>query len=92
VPTSYSLRNVRSFLEYGEYRGNLYGTSLDAVRAVMKSKQVCVLTPYPQVCLCSNFLIVRFGVLPYWSAPLEPVTSTTLPYTLIDFAVFKINF
>nr|CAB3263939.1 MAGUK p55 subfamily member 7 [Phallusia mammillata] len=36
------------FLEYGEYRGNLYGTSLEAVREVMKNLQVCVLTPYPQ--------------------------------------------
>ena len=36
------------FLEYGEYRGNYYGTSLDAVHAVIKSGLVCVLTPYPQ--------------------------------------------
>ena len=36
------------FLEYGEYKGNYYGTSLDAVHAVVESGLVCVLTPYPQ--------------------------------------------
>nr|XP_009862133.1 MAGUK p55 subfamily member 7 isoform X1 [Ciona intestinalis] len=36
------------FLEYGEYKGNLYGTSLSAVRSVIQNHQVCVLTPYPQ--------------------------------------------
>ena len=36
------------FLEYGEYKGNYYGTSLDAVHAVIESGLVCVLTPYPQ--------------------------------------------
>uniref|UniRef100_H2YGE0 MAGUK p55 subfamily member 7 n=1 Tax=Ciona savignyi TaxID=51511 RepID=H2YGE0_CIOSA len=36
------------FLEYGEYKGNLYGTSLSAVHTVIQNHQVCVLTPYPQ--------------------------------------------
>lgn len=36
------------FLEYGEYKGNLYGTSLNAVKEVTTAQQICVLTPYPQ--------------------------------------------
>ena len=36
------------FLEYGEYKGNFYGTSLDSVHDVINSGLVCVLTPYPQ--------------------------------------------
>ncbi|EEC15971.1 maguk P55, putative [Ixodes scapularis] len=36
------------FVEHGKYRGNLYGTSLDTVRAVVNSGFVCVLSPHPQ--------------------------------------------
>uniref|UniRef100_H3DIH2 Guanylate kinase-like domain-containing protein n=1 Tax=Tetraodon nigroviridis TaxID=99883 RepID=H3DIH2_TETNG len=31
------------FLEYGEYKGNLYGTSVQAVRDVLSSGKICVL-------------------------------------------------
>ncbi|XP_072110003.1 MAGUK p55 subfamily member 7 isoform X2 [Mobula birostris] len=31
------------FIEYGEYRGNLYGTSVDSVRSVMAKNKVCLL-------------------------------------------------
>lgn len=36
------------FVEHGKYRGNLYGTSLDTVRAIVNSGLVCVLSPHPQ--------------------------------------------
>ncbi|XP_069770620.1 MAGUK p55 subfamily member 7 isoform X1 [Narcine bancroftii] len=31
------------FIEYGEYRGNLYGTSIDSVRFVLAQNKVCLL-------------------------------------------------
>lgn len=37
------------FVEYGEYRGNLYGTSLDSVFTIVRSGRVCILNPHPQV-------------------------------------------
>uniref|UniRef100_A0A8D0E5W3 MAGUK p55 scaffold protein 4 n=1 Tax=Salvator merianae TaxID=96440 RepID=A0A8D0E5W3_SALMN len=35
-------------LEYGEYKGNLYGTSIDAARAVLDEGKICVLDLEPQ--------------------------------------------
>ena len=37
------------FLEYGEYAGNLYGTTYDAIRTVNRSGKMCVLDINPQV-------------------------------------------
>lgn len=50
VNREYMEQGIRDnlFLEYGEYKGNLYGTSLEAVKTVIACHQVCVLTPYPQ--------------------------------------------
>lgn len=31
------------FIEYGEYRGNLYGTNIDSVRFVLAKNKVCLL-------------------------------------------------
>lgn len=36
-------------LEYGEYKGHLYGTSVDAVQAVLNDGKVCVMDLEPQV-------------------------------------------
>ncbi|GFV39152.1 MAGUK p55 subfamily member 2 [Trichonephila clavipes] len=36
------------FVEYGEYKGNLYGTSLDSVFTIVRSGRVCILNPHPQ--------------------------------------------
>ena len=41
--------NHNRLLEYGEYKGHLYGTSIESVRTVIKSGKVCVLTLHPQV-------------------------------------------
>uniref|UniRef100_A0A8C5UBY9 Membrane palmitoylated protein 4 n=1 Tax=Malurus cyaneus samueli TaxID=2593467 RepID=A0A8C5UBY9_9PASS len=35
-------------LEYGEYKGYLYGTSIDAVRAVLEAGKICVIDLEPQ--------------------------------------------
>lgn len=36
------------FIEYGEYKGNLYGTLLDSVKTVINQGRVCILNPHPQ--------------------------------------------
>ncbi|KAG6443987.1 hypothetical protein O3G_MSEX003183 [Manduca sexta] len=36
------------FLEYGEHNGNLYGTHLDSIRAVIKEGKMCILDCAPQ--------------------------------------------
>uniref|UniRef100_A0A3B3XH04 Membrane protein, palmitoylated 7b (MAGUK p55 subfamily member 7) n=1 Tax=Poecilia mexicana TaxID=48701 RepID=A0A3B3XH04_9TELE len=35
------------FVEYGEYKGNYYGTSLDTLRGVLTKKKVCLLDVQP---------------------------------------------
>ncbi|KAM4601809.1 MAGUK p55 subfamily member 4 [Polymixia lowei] len=39
------------FLEYGEYKGNLYGTSIEAVREVLSSGRICVIDIEPNAIL-----------------------------------------
>lgn len=36
------------FLEYGEYKGNLYGTSGDSVMSLINAGFVCIITPHYQ--------------------------------------------
>ena len=36
------------FLEYGEHNGNLYGTKLDSVRAIIDEGRTCILDSSPQ--------------------------------------------
>lgn len=36
------------FIEHGEYKGNLYGTSAESVKAIMDAGHVCVLNPHYQ--------------------------------------------
>ncbi|XP_044031914.1 MAGUK p55 subfamily member 7 isoform X2 [Siniperca chuatsi] len=36
------------FIEYGEYKGNYYGTSLDSIRSVLSKNKVCLLDVQPQ--------------------------------------------
>jgi len=43
----YSIKQ-HEFLEYGEFNGNLYGTKLDSVRAMIDEGRTCVLDASPQ--------------------------------------------
>ncbi|XP_069471591.1 MAGUK p55 subfamily member 4 isoform X3 [Ambystoma mexicanum] len=43
-----SMAYSHRFLEYGEYKGNLYGTSIDSVRAVLDEGKVCLVDLDPQ--------------------------------------------
>lgn len=36
------------FVEFGEYKGNLYGTSSESVRTIVNSGYVCILSPHYQ--------------------------------------------
>ncbi|XP_063285917.1 MAGUK p55 subfamily member 4 [Pelobates fuscus] len=37
-----------SFLEYGEYKGNMYGTSIDAVKLILDAGKTCIIDLEPQ--------------------------------------------
>ncbi|XP_066201994.1 MAGUK p55 subfamily member 4 isoform X2 [Saccopteryx leptura] len=43
-----SLMNGHRMLEYGEYKGHFYGTSVDAVQAVLDEGKICVMDLEPQ--------------------------------------------
>ncbi|KAK2495530.1 hypothetical protein MC885_017196 [Smutsia gigantea] len=43
-----SLMYSHGMLEYGEYKGHLYGTSVDAVKAVLDDGKICVMDLEPQ--------------------------------------------
>ncbi|XP_022098714.1 MAGUK p55 subfamily member 7-like isoform X2 [Acanthaster planci] len=36
------------FLEYGEYKGNLYGTSIETIKRISKAGKVCIVNVHPQ--------------------------------------------
>jgi len=40
---------VFRFVEFGEFRGNLYGTSYASIRSVVAAGRICLLTPHTQV-------------------------------------------
>jgi len=40
------------FVEYGKCEKQLFGTSMNAIRQVIKSGKVCILNLHPQVCVC----------------------------------------
>lgn len=46
----------RKFIEFGEYKGSLYGTSKDSIKRAMKSGKTCVLKVQPEVSQ-SSYLI-----------------------------------
>ncbi|XP_045462103.1 MAGUK p55 subfamily member 7 isoform X1 [Harmonia axyridis] len=39
---------ANKFIEFGEYKGNLYGTSTESVKAIINSSHVCILNPHYQ--------------------------------------------
>ncbi|GFR79156.1 MAGUK p55 subfamily member 7 [Elysia marginata] len=39
---------LNRFVEYGEYKGNLYGTSLESIKTVIQRSKVCLLAPHTQ--------------------------------------------
>lgn len=47
------------FVEHGEYEKNYYGTSLQAIRAIVHSGQICVLNLHPESLKVSRMLLRR---------------------------------
>lgn len=45
------------FIEFGEYKGNLYGTSAESVKSLVNAGYVCILNPHYQV---SSFLTFNY--------------------------------
>ncbi|KAM3917431.1 MAGUK p55 subfamily member 4 [Leptodactylus fuscus] len=43
-----SLIYSHSFLEYGEYKGHMYGTSMDTVKEVLDAGKICIIDLEPQ--------------------------------------------
>lgn len=41
--------NEGKFIEFGEYKGNLYGTSAETVKSLINDGFFCILTPHYQV-------------------------------------------
>ncbi len=56
------------FLEYGEYKGNMYGTSVESVREVLNSGKTCVIDIEPNVSTMYN---LKEGGL--WGVPERPM-------------------
>jgi len=40
--------NSGKFVEHGEYKGNLYGTSIETVKSIVNAGFVCIMNPHPQ--------------------------------------------
>ena len=38
------------FVEFGEYKGNLYGTATRSVKEIVELGYTCILNPHHQVC------------------------------------------
>uniref|UniRef100_A0A8C0EMN9 Membrane palmitoylated protein 3 n=1 Tax=Bubo bubo TaxID=30461 RepID=A0A8C0EMN9_BUBBB len=51
------------FVEHGEYKENLYGTSLEAIRSVMAKKKVCLVDVVPEVSSAAYFKESKYFLL-----------------------------
>lgn len=61
------------YLEHGEYEGNLYGTKIDSIRAVVEAGKMCILDVNPQVWDPRSLPRGRWGCL-HHGAQLCPVS------------------
>lgn len=48
------------FLEYGEYKDNLYGTSLESIHKVLAQNKVCLMDVQPEVCDCTGAICLVY--------------------------------
>ncbi|XP_072032112.1 MAGUK p55 subfamily member 7-like isoform X2 [Amphiura filiformis] len=70
--------NHNRLLEYGEYKGNLYGTSVESVRSVINNGKVCLLTLHPQALKVLKNSDVKPFVIYIKPPPLETLRETRL--------------
>jgi guanylate kinase len=52
--------NEGKFIEFGEYKGNLYGTSAETVKSLINSGFFCILTPHYKVFYSINLWAHRY--------------------------------
>ncbi|XP_014325557.1 MAGUK p55 subfamily member 4 isoform X1 [Xiphophorus maculatus] len=64
------------FLEFGEYKGNLYGTSIDAVKDVLNSGKICVVDIEPNVVQAVRTHELRAYIIYVKPPPLERLRET----------------
>ena len=50
------------FIEHGEFRGNLYGTSTDGIRDLITAGFQTVLAPHYQVIICLLVISIFFEI------------------------------
>ncbi|XP_072235615.1 MAGUK p55 subfamily member 4 [Leuresthes tenuis] len=64
------------FLEYGEYKGNLYGTSIESARDVLNSGKICVIDIEPNAIQAVRTHELRGYVIYVKPPPLERLRQT----------------
>ncbi|KAM9327449.1 MAGUK p55 subfamily member 4 [Pholidichthys leucotaenia] len=64
------------FLEYAEYKGNLYGTSVDSVREVLNSGKICVIDIEPNALPAARTHELKAYVIYVKPPPLECLRET----------------
>lgn len=73
------------FLEFGEYKGNLYGTSVESVRDVLNGGKICVIDIEANVSLVQkedrNLDLKWFACPPYLSCVIPGHSSSEDPRT-----------
>ncbi|CAG9781910.1 unnamed protein product [Diatraea saccharalis] len=64
------------FIEHGEYKGNLYGTSAESVESIINSGRVCVLSPHWQALKMLRTPRLRPYIIFIKPPPLEKLIET----------------
>ncbi|GAA6224208.1 MAGUK p55 subfamily member 4 isoform X1 [Lates japonicus] len=64
------------FLEYGEYKGNLYGTSIDSVKDVLNSGRMCVIDIEPNAIQAVRTHELRAYIIYVKPPPVERLRET----------------
>ncbi|XP_047210810.1 MAGUK p55 subfamily member 4 isoform X2 [Girardinichthys multiradiatus] len=64
------------FFEFGEYKGSLYGTSIDAVKEVLKSGKICIIDIEPNAIQAVRTHELRAYIIYVKPPPLERLSET----------------
>ncbi|XP_028288511.1 MAGUK p55 subfamily member 4 [Parambassis ranga] len=64
------------FLEYGEYKGNLYGTSIESVKEVLNSRKSCIIDIEPNAIMAVRTHELRAYIIYVKPPPLEHLRET----------------
>ncbi|KAK7507133.1 hypothetical protein BaRGS_00001068 [Batillaria attramentaria] len=70
---------AQRFVEYGEYRGHLYGTSLESIKQVTASGKVCLLAPHTQALKFLRTYEIKPFIIFIKSPTLEKLKESRMP-------------